>query len=590
MQELAHLNTYLFKYKYKFLLVILFGAGTHIFSIAPAKILKHTFDSIKHTYDTYGLSLWEKSTDLMSHGQLFKDIRFYIALILIMALLKFVCAFLMKQILISTANLIEYELKNEIYTHYQNLSPSFYVKHNTGQLLSLIIEDVNTVKLYLGPSLLFILNTLILLLILIPYMISVNLRLTLYAILPIPILFFILYSVKDFTHKYSKQVQEKLSNLTIQVQEALTNIRIIQAFTREKSFIQRFTQTTQQYKKAAIQLNIAHALSVPLALSINSLGIISTIWIGGQEFIKGTITFGNIAEFVMYMHLITWPIISISLAAHYIQKANASQKRINQFLAEKSTIKVGKNLTLPIKGNISFKSITFIYPQLKFSSLENVSFSIQAGKSVLVLGTTGSGKSTLAHLITRLYEPSQGTITIDDIPIEDYDINWLRNHIGYVPQDGWLLPDTIRNNITFGKKDATEAELVQAIAQAGLTDTLQQLPKKLDTIVGEGSVTLSGGQRQRIALARAIIRNPILLILDNSLSAVDNHTEKNIWENLRTIIPGCTTFVISHKIVNIGLFDHVIVLQEGRIIEQGSPTNLLAAKKFYHKIYAQQQL
>jgi ATP-binding cassette subfamily B multidrug efflux pump len=590
VQELAHLNTYLFKYKYKFLLVIFFIGGAHIFSIAPAKILKHTFDGIKHTYDTYGPSLWEKSTDLMIHGQLFKDIRFYIALILIMALLKFVCAFLMKQLLISTANLIEYELKNEIYTHYQNLSPSFYAKHNTGQLLSLIIEDVNTVKLYLGPSLLFILNTLILLLILIPYMIKVNLRLTLYAILPIPILFFILYYVKDFTQKYSKQVQEKLSNLTIQVQEALTNIRIIQAFTREKSFIQYFTQITQQYKNAAIQLNIAHALSVPLALSINSLGTILTVWIGGQEFIKGTITFGNIAEFVMYMHLITWPIISISLAAHYIQKANASQKRINQFLAEKSNIKVGKNLTLPIQGNISFKSITFIYPQGKFSSLENVSFSIQAGKSVLVLGTTGSGKTTLAHLITRLYEPSQGTITLDDIPIEDYDISWLRNHIGYVPQDGWLLPDTIRNNITFGKKDATEAELVQAIEQAGLTDTLQQLPKKLDTIVGEGSVTLSGGQRQRIALARALIRNPILLILDNSLSALDNHTEKNIWENLRTIIPGCTTFVISHKIADIVLFDHVIVLQEGRIIEQGSPAKLLAAKKFYHKIYSQQRL
>ncbi|MHB9147963.1 MAG: ABC transporter ATP-binding protein [Candidatus Amoebophilus sp.] len=587
MSELYHLNKYLRKYKYRFLLGIFFIVGTHIFSIIPARLTKNTFDFLKGTLDTYQIFQGANFYEIVFQI-LFKGLLAYIALILLMAFLKSLCSFLMRQIIMKAANKIEAELKNEIYNHYQNLPLSFYTKHSTGDLMARIVEDVNRVKLYLGPALLFALNGLVLFLILIPYMIYINPKLTLYSLFPLPVLAISVYYIKHFLYYRSERLQAKLAELTIFVQETFSGIRVLQAFAREQNFVKNFSNTCESYKQYALSVTAINAIFTPLAMGINSLGIILTVLIGGKEVIKGNITVGNIAEFVMYMHLITWPIITISLVANFIQRAAASQKRINEFLKEENPIVSTQNIIRPIQGKITFENVSFTYPDTGIRALNNISFEIAAGESVAIFGTTGSGKSTIASLLTRLYEADSGSILIDDTIIQAYNIAGLREQIGYVPQDVFLFPDTIKNNIAFGKKDVNEAQIEQVIQYAGLYTSLQHFPNHIETLVGERGVTLSGGQKQRIAIARALIREPRLLILDNSLSAVDTKTEHSILQNLKRVMQGRTTVIISHSISAASLCNKILVLEAGNIVEQGSHEELLAAKGIYHKLYKQQ--
>lgn len=588
MSELYYLNKYLRKYKYRFLLGIIFIAGTHLFSIIPARLTKNAFDFVKSTLDMYQLS---KSSILnqLFYSALFKGLLIYSALILLMALLKAACAFVMRQIIMSIANKVEYELKNEIYNHYQELPLGFYIRNSTGDLMARITEDVNKVKLYLGPAMVFGFHALVLFLMLIPYMIYINPKLTFYSLFPLPILAISVYYIKHSLYFRSEKMQAKLASLTTFAQETFSGIRVLQAFSRENSFINRFSQTCEGYKQCALQLTTINSIFTPLAVGVNSLGIILTVFVGGREVMKGNITIGIIAEFVMYMHLITWPIITISLVTNFIQKAAASQKRINEFLREQNTIVSTHNLVRNIQPKIVFKNVSFTYPDTGIRALDNISFELNAGESVAIVGTIGAGKSTIASLLTRLYDVDQGEITIDDVPIQAYNIASLREQIGYVPQDVFLLPDTIKNNIAFGKIDATDADIEQAIKYAGLCTTLQTFPEHINTMVGERGVTLSGGQKQRIAIARALIRNPHLLILDNSLSAVDTKTEQVILESLKEVMRGRTTVIISHRILVASLVSKILVLEAGNIIEQGTHAELLAAKGFYYKLYNQQE-
>jgi ATP-binding cassette subfamily B protein len=588
VRELYYLNKYLRKYKYRFLLGILFIAGAHIFSIIPARLTKNAFDFVKVTLNACH-PFKETNLNQVFYNLLFKGLIVYSVLILVMAFLKALCAFLMRQIIMSTANKVECELKNEIYNHYQTLPLSFYMKNSTGDLMARISEDVNKVKLYLGPAMVFGIHALVLFLILIPYMIYINPKLTLYSLFPLPILAASVYYIKHFLYQRAEKLQAKLADLTTFSQETFSGIRVIQAFSREKSFIKKFLAACENYKYNALKLTTVNSIFTPLAIGINSLGIILTVFVGGKEAMKGNISIGNIAEFVMYMHLVTWPIITISVVTNFIQKAAASQKRINQFLQEKNPITSTKNLVKPINGKINFKDVSFTYPDTGIKALNNISFEINAGESIAIIGTTGSGKSTIASLLTRLYDINEGEITIDDIPIQAYHIASLRDQIGYVPQDVFLFPDTIKNNIAFGKKDASKADIEQAIQYAGLSDTLKNLPKHLDTMVGERGVTLSGGQKQRIAIARALIRDPHLLILDNSLSAVDTKTEHAILENLKKVMIGRTTIIISHRISVASMVNKILVLEAGNVLEQGSHDELLLAKGIYYKLYKQQE-
>jgi len=433
-------------------------------------------------------------------------------------------------------------------------------------------------------------NGVILFLILIPYMIYINPKLTLYSLFPLPILAISVYYIKHFLYHRSERLQAKLAELTTFVQETFSGIRVLQAFSRERNFINNFLNACERYKQYALSVTAVNAIFTPLAIGVNSLGIILTVFIGGKEVMKGNITVGNIAEFVMYMHLVTWPIITISLVANFIQRAAASQKRINEFLKEKNPIVSTQNLVRVIEGKITFENVSFTYPDTGIKALNNISFEIPAGESVAIIGTTGSGKSTVASLLTRLYDADKGSIFIDNIPIQAYNIKALREQIGYVPQDVFLFPDTIKNNITFGKENANQAQIEQAIEYAGLYTTIQHFPNHLETMVGERGVTLSGGQKQRIAIARALIREPQLLILDNSLSAVDTRTEYSILQSLKNIMQGRTTIIISHRISVASLVNKILVLEAGNILERGSHEELLAAKGIYYNLYKQQEL
>jgi len=588
VSELTYLNKYLRRYKYHFLLGIAFIIGTHIFSIIPARLTKDAFNLIKTTLDYY--SIHDTRFDQVAFKALFHGLALYSSLILLMAFLKFFCSFLMRYIIMSAANKIENELKNEIYDHYQSLPISFYERTSTGNLMTLVGEDVNKVKLYVGLSMVFGLNVLILSLILIPYMLHINAKLTFYSLLPLSILAVSTYYIKHYLYDRSEKLQTQLAVLNTLAQETFSGISVLQAFSREGSFIQKFSRACESYKQDALRFARANAIFTPLAIGTNSLGIILTVFVGGQEVMQGNITIGHIAEFITYMHLLTWPVITISLVVSYVQKSAASQKRINLLLQEKNPIISTQHLTAPIQGKVSFQEVSFTYPHTTTKVLDHISFTVHTGESLAIIGATGSGKSTIASLLTRLYEVNTGSIQIDDQPIQAYDITFLRDQIGYVPQEVFLFQDSIHNNITLGKQDATQAQVEQAIQSAGLQETIQQFPDQLNTVIGERGVTLSGGQKQRIAIARAFIRQPRLLILDDFLSAVDVHTEYTLLKSLQQMMPGKTTLIISHRISVGTLVDKIIVLEAGKIVEQGTHQQLLDAKGLYDKLYKQQKV
>jgi len=591
VRELAYLNKYLLRYKYQILLGILFVAISHLFSILPARLIKNTFDFLHNNVSNYQVEIAKGVT--LEHTRItkiFRGLISFIMLIVSMSIIKAIHAFLIRFIIIYTANKIEYALKNELYSQYQILPISFYRQFSTGDLMARITEDMSKVKHYLGPAILFTLHTVVLCFMLIPYMLTIHVTLTFYALFPILILGISTYYIKKILYQRSKKLQNTLSKLITFTQESFSGIRLIQAFVKENNFSNNFFYLCKKYKKNALSLTAINALFVPLSIGINNLGIILVTLIGSYEVMKGNMTLGMIAEFMVYMHLFTWPIVSISMIFTFIQKAAASQKRINAILKEKIPIISSKNIQHNIKGKIYFEKISFTYPKANNPTINELSLGIKAGKFVAILGSTGIGKSTLAKLLMLLYSVDKGTIYLDDIPIQDYKLTDLRNQLAYVPQETFLFPDTIINNIIFGNPNATAEHIQQVIEASGLLDMVKKLPHGLKTMLGERGITLSGGQKQRIAIARALIRQPALLLLDDSFSALDNYTAQYIFNNIIQIMYQKTIVFFTNKTDNLHMVDEILLLVEGRLAEQGTHETLLSKKGLYAKLYEENQI
>ena len=587
MNDLAYLNKYLFKYKYHLILGTLFIIIANYFSIIPAVLVRYSFDLLKGNYELFKLF---DGFDLQTNAYaLFaKSIWVLGILILISALLRGIFMFFMRQTIIVMSRIIEYDLKNEIFEHYQSLPLSFYRKNNTGDLMNRISEDVSKVRMYFGPAIMYGITLLTLFLMVIPFMFSINFKLTIYSLLPLPILSLSIYLVNNIIHKRSEKIQESLSNLSTFVQEAFSGIRVIKAFDREEDINLQFEKESTDYKNKSLKLAFVQAVFFPLIMSLIGLSVILTIYIGGVEVFNGSISTGVIAEFVIYVNLLTWPVAALGWITSIIQQAAASQKRINEFLQTKTDIISTENLEKNLTGTIEFEKVNFVYPDSGIHALKNISFKINQGESVAIIGNMGAGKSTLANLICRMYDISSGSLKIDGQFIQKYNLSCLRSQIGFVPQDVFLFSDSIRNNIAFGNPDMNEEKIIQAAKDADLLNNIVDLPNGFDTRVGERGITLSGGQKQRVSIARAVAREPKILILDDALSAVDTKTENTILEAMAKIMKGRTSLIISHRVSSAKLASKIIVLLDGSIIEQGSHENLLANNGAYKGIYEQQ--
>ncbi len=588
MKELSYLNKYLYKYRYRLLLGLLFIIISNILAIIPAQIVRRAINLVQENISLYrifeGLELQERIYDTFAGS-----ILVYGVAILALALAKGFFTFLMRQTIIVVSRLIEYDLKNEVYDHYQSLPMSFYRKNNTGDLMARISEDVSKVRMYLGPAIMYGLNLSVLFIILIPYMISVNARLTLYTLIPLPILSLSIYYVNNIINRKSEEIQRSLSGLSTYVQEAFSGIRVLKAFVREEDSANQFSVESNDYKEKSISLAKVNALFIPLIMALVGLSSVITVFIGGMEVISGAISPGVIAEFIIYVNMLTWPVASLGWITSIVQRAAASQKRINEFLDTKTTIISEENVEREIAGNIRLENVDFVYPDSGIHALNNVSFDVEAGQSIAIVGTTGSGKSTIANIIPRMYDVSSGNVFIDDINIKKYDLESLRSQIGYVPQDVFLFSDTIFNNIAFGSEDEpNEEEIKEAAYIADLEKTLNEFPEGFGTRLGERGITLSGGQKQRVSIARAIARNPKILILDDCLSAVDTKTENTILNGLKEVMKDRTTVIISHRVSSAKLADKIIVLDDGCIVEQGTNESLLAQNGVYKELYDKQ--
>ena len=587
MKPLWRLNKYLYKYKGLLLLGILFTVISNIFVIIPAQLVRLAIDYVVES------SVIFKPLDLGGLGDIasenfLKFVLVFGVLILVMALLRGFFLFLIRQTIIIMSRRIEYDMKNEIFEKYQNLSLSFYRKNSTGDLMARITEDVSRVRMYLGPAIMYGLNLLILFPLVISYMIMVNPELTLYSLLPLPVLSISIYFVNNLINERSEKIQRSLSNLSTFTQEAFSGIRVLKAFVRENDSVRDFSDASEEYKVKSIRLTRVNALFFPLIMALVGISTIITVYIGGLQVINGDIGYGVIAEFILYVNMLTWPVTSLGWVTSIVQRAAASQTRINEFLDEQNNIISTEDAKDEIHGTIEIKDLSFVYPDSGVKALDQVSFSIQSGQTLGIIGTTGSGKSTIANLLMRMYDPAKGQILIDGKPIESFDISHLRKNIGYVPQDVFLFSDTIGNNIAFGL-DHTEKEIIeQAAKDADVYKNIVDFPKGFETMLGERGITLSGGQKQRVSIARAIAKEPKILILDDCLSAVDTKTENVILNALKKIMKNRTSVIISHRVSSAKLADQIIVLDDGKIIERGNHQSLMEQKGVYAELYEKQ--
>lgn len=587
MKHLAHLNKYLLKYKWYLILGILFTTISNIFGIVPAQVVRNALDLVKENLDIYHLYA-DSPLQSNMYGVFASSVSIYGGLILLMAILKGVFLFLVRQTLIVMSRHIEFDLKNEIYEHYQSLPLSFYRKNSTGDLMARISEDVSRVRMYIGPSIMYLLNMVTLVLLILPYMFSVNSRLTLWVLLPMPVLSVSIFFVSSIINKRSEKIQRSLSNLSTFVQEAFSGIRVLKAFAREKSSLARFEVESNIYKEKSIDLTKVDALFMPTIMFLIGLSTVICVYVGGQEIMAGSLTPGNITEFIMYVYMLTWPLTALGWTTSQIQRAAASQERINEFLNTKNDIISKENIVNELKGAMEFKNVNFVYPDSGIKALIDFNLKVDAGQSVAILGTTGSGKSTVANLILRMYDATSGIVEVDGRDIQSYQIQHLRGQMGYVPQDVFLFSDSIRNNIRFGNPSLSEEKVIQASKDADLYNNIIGFEEGFDTQIGERGVTLSGGQKQRLSIARAIVREPKILVLDDCLSAVDTNTENIILDNLEKIMQNRTTIIISHRVSSAKLADKIILLDEGRIVEEGTHESLTAKNGVYKELYEKQ--
>ena len=581
MKELRSLHKYFKRYKWSLIIGLIITIAARVFALVTPKIIGESVNVVQRYIDN------EETNAALVKNELLINILLIVGATLITALLTF----LMRQTFIVVSRRIEFDLKNDIYKHYQVLSLEFFKKNRTGDLMNRITEDVSKVRSYAGPALMYGVQMVTLFVVVIWYMYSQAPTLTLYTIIPFPILSVAIYYLSVAINRRSTVVQQYLSKLTSFTQEAFSGIFVLKAYGIEGRHHNEFVTLANESKDKNMDLTKVQALFFPMMILLIGLSNLTVIYIGGNQYISGEIAkLGTIVEFLIFVNMLTFPVAMVGWITSMVQQAEASQKRINEFLDTPPDIVSQTDKPTAIQGKITFENVTFTYPDTNITALKNVSFTVNSGETLAILGNTGSGKSTILELIGRLYDVSSGRILIDGQPIEQLSLASLRNAIGYVPQDAFLFSDTIANNIRFGKEDATHDEIVDAAKQASVHDNIVAFSKKYDTILGERGITLSGGQKQRVSIARALIKNPNIYLFDDSLSAVDTETEEQIINNLREISTHKTAIIVSHRISAAKHAQKILVLHEGAIIQQGTHSQLLATDGYYKELYAKQLL
>ena len=580
MKELKYLNKYFYKYKSNLILGVIIVIIARIFLLFTPGLVRNSINVIDHYRKEIIVDQSIVEYELIQN----------IFLILLASVLAGIFTFLTRQTIINVSRYIEFDLKNEIYNQYQNLSLNFYKKNKTGDLMNRISEDVSRVRMYVGPGVMYSINTITLLIIVIIYMYRQSPELTLYTICPLPVLSITIYKLSKLINQRTRIVQESLSTISSYSQEVFTGIQIIKSYVIEDKTSKRFNDLSSENKLNQINLAKVQALFFPLMILLIGLSNLLVIYIGGKQYLDGTIRdIGIIAEFIIYVNMLTWPVASIGWISSIIQQAEASQKRINEFLNKKSEIEnISPNKSSKIDGEIVFKNVTYKYLETEIIATKNVSFILKKGSKLGITGSTGSGKSTLMNLICRLYDIEEGEILIDNIPVKKINLKSLRDTIGYVPQDTFLFSDTIMNNIKFGLNNATENDVINACKTAKIHNEIMNFDKGYETLLGERGINLSGGQKQRISIARALIKKPKILILDDCLSAMDTETEKAILRSLEDYTKGITSIIISHRISSIKNADNIIVLENGSIVQQGTHNQLIDQNGYYKQLYYKQ--
>ncbi|MBT7572886.1 MAG: ABC transporter ATP-binding protein [Flavobacteriaceae bacterium] len=578
MRELKFLNKFLFKYRIKLIIGFFITVTARIFALIAPNLVGNSITLIEN----YILS---SSIDLEVLKQ-----RLIINILLIIgsALVAGVFTFIMRQMIINVSRFIEFDLKNIIYKKYQNLDFDFYKNNRTGDLMNRISEDVSKVRMYVGPAIMYTINTITLFVIVVSYMFSVAPKLTMYTLTPLPILSIIIYKISKIINIRSKIVQEYLSKLTTFTQEAFSGVKIIKTYTIEDFTNKKLERLAGDSKEKNMSLVKVQSWFFPLMILLIGISNILVIYIGGNQYMSGQIELGVLAEFIIYVNMLTWPVATVGWVTSIIQQAEASQKRINEFLNVPHKIINKKNSKLIVDGDITFNNVSYSYKETNIKALNKISFNVKKGESIAVMGDVGSGKTTILELISRVYEPDEGSISIGINNISEISLNILRESIGYVPQSTFLFSETIENNLKFGKEDASKLEIRESIKIAGLTKDIEQFKDKYSTLLGERGVNLSGGQKQRLAIARAVIKKPKILILDDSLSAVDTQTEKNIINNLNKTTKSITVFISTHRISTSKNCDKILVINNGNLESFGSHEELMKQKKTYFDTYTKQ--
>lgn len=578
MKELQHLNKYFNKYKWRLILGFFIVIIARVFAILTPKFSGDMIQSIEEYLKNGG------DYEAFKH-----DLLMTLLLLVGAALLSGFFTFLMRQMFIVVSRYMEADLKDEVYDQYQALSLSFYKRNRTGDLMNRISEDVSKVRMYLGPAIMYGVTTLVLFATVIPYMYYTAPSLTLYVLIPLPILSVAIYKLSRLIHKRSTVVQQYLSHLSTFTQESFSGIGVIKAYGLEPQTGLKFADLSEENRNKNLDLVKVQAFFFPLMVALIGASNLLVIYIGGRQYLDGTIPdLGVIVEFLIYVNMLTWPVASVGWITSLVQQAEASQKRINEFLKEKPEIKNPTQKLTPITGEIEFKNVTFTYSDTNITALKDVSFKVKVGETLAVIGKTGSGKSTVLELLTRLYDVTGGEILIDGRPINILNLDNLRDSIGYVPQDAFLFSDTIKENIKFGKFKASDEEVIASAKAAAVHTNIEGFSKGYETILGERGITLSGGQKQRVSIARALIKDPKILLFDDSLSAVDTETEEEILSNINSVSQEKTTILVSHRISSAKNADNIIILEDGKIIQQGKHEELIKLEGYYKELYEKQ--
>lgn len=588
MKHLFRLNKYFSIYKWHFLLGIFFVTGSNYFGILIPQKVRDALNLVESKLTVYnGLSGSDKS---IMYDDLGNILLTFGLIVTGFAILKGLFMYFMRQTIIVMSRLIEYDLRKEVFGHLTSLDQSFYRKNQTGDIMARISEDVSKVRNYLGPGILYGINLISLFVMTIYAMWEVDHMLTIVSLLPLPLLSISIYYVSKLINEKSTLIQQQLSSLNNTAQETYSGIRVVKSYVKEDQFVSFFEQQSEEFKKRSLKLAQIEAYFQPLMLLLISISTLIVVIVGGYQVFEGKLTTGNIAEFIIYVNMLTWPVTSIGWIASVVQEAEASQARINELMDQKSTLENINQSQYTLNGNIEFKNVSFVYPNTGIKALDNVSFSIKKGEKLAILGKTASGKTTIAELLTRMFDVTSGEILIDGVNIKSHNLNVLRNRIAYVPQDVFLFSDTIAANIAFGKPDVSESDIHQYAKHASVYEEIIKLPAQFDTLIGERGVTLSGGQKQRISIARAFIKNPDIIILDDALSAVDTKTEQDVLSFFASSLQGKSSITITHRANNLLNYDKIIILEEGIIVDEGTHDELLGREGFYSSIYDQQSM